>query len=268
LLSPKKRITAQLVVALAAATLSGCGPPRTTVVEDSSLETAIACFIDGDLDRAETLFEEITHEPHSDEDYRSAYLYLGRIYLARGDYVKAADALSAGRALGDDARFDEYFEIARRNLATTPARVGQISGITRGELAALLDHVFGSMLRGRNVEPGSSVEGDSVPTADPRDAPVELVTRAGLMDFLPDGEFHPEEKVSWPAFYIISNRIVDSFGGDRKSLSDAFPRGYRGTIYASPGVHGETASGQVVSGREALRICEALASALQLDPVR
>ncbi len=256
------------MIALAAATLLGCGPPGTTVVEDTSLETAIACFIDGDLGRAETLFEEITHEPHSDDDYRSAYLYLGRIYLARGDYAKAADALSAGRALGDDARFDEYFEIARRNLATTPARVGQIDAITRGELAALLDHVFGSLLRGRHGERGSSEEGDSVRVTNGGGPPIEFVTRAGIMDFLPDGEFHAEDKVSWPAFYIISSRIVDSFGGDREALSDVFPRGYGGTLDASQGNNGAPASGQLVSGRDALRICEALAGALELEPVR
>ncbi len=108
------------MIVLCALALGGCGSPRTTVVENASLEKAIAFYIDGDLPRSEALFNSIIKQGRADDDYRTAYLYLGRIYLAQHDYEKAADALWRGKALGGDVRFDEYLGIAQRHLVFHP----------------------------------------------------------------------------------------------------------------------------------------------------
>jgi hypothetical protein len=267
--APKKRITTLSVITLAAAALVGCGSPRTTVVEDASLETAIACYIDGDLDRAETLLVEITGGSHSDEVFRTAYLYLGRIYLARGDYVKAADALSAGRILGSDPRLDEYFEIARSHLAASPSRVSQIEAITRGELADLVDHVFGEALRGRpEAQDGGLGYGRHENRDGEGDASIVRLSRAGIMDLLPDGEIHAEERVSWPALYAVSSRIVGALGGARDALNEAFPGGYRGALEKTVGGDGEAAPARFVSGVDAFRVCRTLARELGIEATR
>ena len=206
--------------------LGGCGSPRTTAVEDASLQDGIVSFIDGDLDRAESLFVKVTRESRSDADLQTAYLYLGRIYLARGDYVKSADALSTGKALGGDVRFDEYFEEAQRHLLTSPARIRQLERITRGQLAALIGEMFG-------VAPGE------------------------VMGVLPDGELHASEAVTRPAFYAIVSRLANVLGaGDAgKAVLNG---GYRSALEAPSETEHEPPQGDFIAGREAVDTLETL----------
>ena len=191
------------------------------------MKEGIVSFIDGDLDRAESVFSNVTRESQSDEDLQTAYLYLGRIYLARGDYVKAADALSAGKALGGDVRFDEYFEEAQRHLLASPARIIQLERITREQLAALIGDLFGAGL-------------------------------AGVMDVLPDGDLHAGEAVTRPAFYVIVSRLANVLGGGGISSEALSPGGYRSTLGAPVGPPGEEANGNFITGREAVGTLETL----------
>jgi hypothetical protein len=240
------------VIALAAVILGGCGSPRTTAVEDASLEQGIVSFIDGDLDRAESLFLEVTRESRSDENLQAAYLYLGRIYLARGDYVKSADALSAGKSLGGDVRFDEYFEEAQRHLRASRARMGQLERITREQLAALIADMFGGRLTDGGVE-GGAVDQES-PDRDPMDA----LRRAGIMVDLPDGESHAEAAVTRPAFYVIVSRLANALGAADTAGTTLFSRGYKNTVGGAIPPPGKETEANFVTGREAVGTLEAL----------
>ena len=240
------------MIALAAVILGGCGSPRTTAVEDASLEQGIVSFIDGDLDRAEPLFLKVTRESQSDEDLQTAYLYLGRIYLARGDYVKSADALSAGKALGGDVRFDEYFEEARRHLLAAPARIGQLDRITRGQLAALIVDMFGAGLAGTGGG-GGAVNRESPD----RDA-VDALRRAGVMVDLPDGEPHGEDAVTRPAFYVIVSRLANALGAADTAGKALFSGGYKNTLGGAIPPPDKESEANFVTGREAVGTLEAL----------
>ena len=251
------------MIVLTALALAGCGPPRTTVVENASLEKAIAFYIDGDLQRAEALFNEITKQGRADDDYRAACLYLGRIYLAEGDYQKAADVLSAGKALGGDVRFDEYFEIAQRRLTTSPERIVQLERITREQLAALIDHMFGSILDGPTEAPGavraSPLTREEHSEGRPASDAVGVVSRTGVMTALADGEFHPDEKVTRPAFYAVVKRLVDALDAPSSVMTEMFPGGYRETL-SPQAAGGEKRDGTgFVSGREAVQTLKTLA---------
>lgn len=235
LLTPNTRISALQVIVLAALALAGCGSPRTTVDRNASLDKAIVHYIDGDLQRAEALLTRITGEGGADEEVAEAYLYLGRIYLSRGDYEKAADAFSAGSALGDDFRFAEYFAEAQRHLTISPARIAQLPSVTRGQLAEMIVRKFGARL----------AEGSMAGEADGIDA----VVRAGVMPMLPDGEFHAGEKLTGWAFYAVVRRLAESVGAPGGAASALFPGGLRGA----------EAGGGLVTGREVQRILDALA---------
>ena len=268
MLTPKTRISALFAIVLAAATLAACGSPRTTADNDAPLEKAIASYIDGDLDAAEPLFLEVTSGSQADEDLQTAYLYLGRIYLARGDYVRAADALSTGKALGGDVRFDEYFEVARRHLMTSPARMIQLERITRRELAALAGKIFGDRLReswgGAHEEGGARSESADRSGERAAEDPFDLLGRAGVMSAFPDGDLHGEEAVTWPAFYVFVSRLAEALGGARAVTNDLFPGGYRsvlttgGSAIGSDAPSGKEQAAVFVSGREAVSTLETL----------
>ena len=251
------------MIVVTALTLAGCGSPRTTVVENASLEKAIAFYIDGNLQRAEALFNEITKQGRGDDDYRTACLYLGRIYLAAGDYQKAADALSAGKALGGDVRFDEYFEIAQRHLTSSPERIVQLERITREQLAALIDHMFGSILDSPIEAPGAvrptPLTREEYAEGEPARDPIGVVSRTGVMTPLADGEFHPDEKVTRPAFYAVLTRLVDALDAPSSVMAEMFPGGYRETL-SPQGAGGEIKDAPAfVTGREAVQTLQTLA---------
>jgi len=268
LLTSTTRISALFAFVLTAATLAGCGSPRTTAGKNASLEKAIACYIDGDLDGAESLFLEATKASLADEDLQTAYLYLGRIYLARGDYEKAADVLSTGKALGGDLRFDEYFEVARGHLVSSPARIIQLERITRRELAALVDGMFGPRLRERwgegQEERGAESGAADQPGQPAEEDPFEVLGRAGVTGVFSDGDLHGEEMVTWPAFYVFVSRLAGALGGERGVTNEIFPGGYRAVLTARGTATENDTAGDYegasifVSGRDALSALETL----------
>ena len=268
--------------------LAGCGSPRTTVGGNTSLDRAIALYIDGDFQRAEVLLTQITRGGGADEEVAAAYLYLGRIYLARGDYEKATDAFSAGRTLGGDIRFTEYFEEARRHLTGSPRRIVQLPRITRAQLAGLIEDMFGSRLvgcpgtgeiRSPEQEPGIPMGSDGGQGTDGSvngvaarrgERAIDCVLQAGVMTVLPDGDFHAADEVTAPAFYAVVQRLARVLGAEGDVGASLFPGGFRGATGRGGGegerVEGEggteTGGGDAfVSGREAHRILVALAAA-------
>jgi tetratricopeptide (TPR) repeat protein len=279
-LSRTTRIFALQALLVTALGLAGCGSPRTTVDQNTALDQAIACYIDGNLERAELLLTRIISRDGSNTDHATAYLYLGRIYLARGDYEKAADAFSAGRALGGDIRFAEYFEEAQRHLTSTPERIVQLPRITRGQLAFLIEETFGKRLAARLSEAeraavltdtrASGGDGES-PEPDPSEKSIESfsVVRAGVITALPDGDFHVEDAVTAPAFYTVMWRLTDALGGAGGVLPGLFPGGYRATVGAlkpTDDVRGQTDAGDgFVTGFHARSMLEAFEKAVQTD---
>jgi len=265
LLTPNPNIPILYVIALAAITLVGCGTSGTNVEGKSSLDKGIASYINGDLERAEALFDESVGQPLSREDLQTAYLYLGRIYLATGKYDRAAEVLSAGRALGGDVRFDEYLEVASRHLSATPHRIARETRITRAQLAALIDDLFDLTPRDHPTVSGANgtpkrtkhvgVEGHW------GEDHIETVFSAGAMTTLPDGKFHPDEGVTRPALYAIVSRIVDSRHISRAVVDDVFPHGYRGTVESSTAGGANRIGYEFVSGKEAIAALKEVARA-------
>jgi hypothetical protein len=259
LLTPKRRISTLSVITLAAVILGSCGSPRTTGVENATLEEGIVAFIDGDLDRAESSFLKVTRESRSDADLQTAYLYLGRVYLAREDYVRAADALSTGKALGGDVRFDEYFEQAQRHLLTSPKRVIQLERISRGELAALVDEMFGPRLqKGRGAGVGKGDDGKSRPRGAGAADPLQELAEAGVIDVLPDGSLHAGDAVTRPAFYVIVSRLANVLNAPSNAREELFRGGYRSVARPAAADPGEARAGDYVTGREAVGTLETL----------
>ncbi len=265
MLTPNPNIPILYVIALAAITLIGCGTSGTTVEGKSSLDKAIASYIDGDLERAEALFDELVRQPLPREDLQTAYLYLGRIYLATGKYDRAAEVLSAGKALGGDVRFDEYLEVASRHVNATAHRIAQETRITRAQLAVLINDLFDPTPRERPAASGTNgtterakhmgVEGHWAEDY------IEVAFSTGAMTTLPDGEFHPDEGVTRPALYAIVSRIVDSHHISRTVVEDLFPHGYRGTIESSTAGGVNRIGYEFVSGKEAIAALKEVARA-------
>jgi hypothetical protein len=253
---PLPRISIQLALAVAAMLAAGCGAPHSTFGERSTVEEAVGCFVAGDYDGAEALFREVLDQPASDEDLVTAHLYLGRIYLERQDYDRAADMFSAGKALGGDVRFDGYFEEAASHLRISPETIIQEEIISRGQLAALLKEMFEGALGTGNEDAN-----ETRPTAAHWSSGYTLfVERSRVMKRLPDGDFHPDGKVTRPAFFVIVSRLTGKLGLSADVLEDAFPGGLRAAVASVDDAGGDETS-SFVSGREAVSVLETVARA-------
>jgi hypothetical protein len=123
--------------------------------------------------------------------------------------------------------------------------------------------MFGSILEGSSETPGAARA--TPPTREehaerqPARDPVGVVSRTGVMTALADGEFHPDEKVTRPAFYAIVTRLVDALDAAPSVMAEMFPGGYRETL-SPQGAGAEKKDGiAFVSGREAVQTLQTLA---------
>ena len=116
MLTPNPKISVICLIVSVSLILSGCGSPKTAGKGESTLEQAIAHYIDGDYETAETLFTEVTQQQKSPEDLTTAYLYLGRIYMAWGEYERAVLTLVIDMTHGDESllHMQEDFSVALR----------------------------------------------------------------------------------------------------------------------------------------------------------
>ena len=216
----------------------------------------MTCFIAGDYEEAEVLFQQVLDDPDSDEDLLTAHLYLGRIYLEREEYKKAAEMFSAGKALGGDARFAAYFEEAASHLRVSRRTIIQENEISRGQLAALLQDMFeGAFDAGGNTSERAQTAEKHWSTGY-----TEFAEEVGVMNRLPDGDFHPDAKVTGPAFFVIVSRLAEKLGLSESIVEEAFPGGMRGAVAA---LDAESKEG-LVSGREAVSVLTAVARAAGL----
>ncbi len=247
--------------------LLGCGSVRTADNGDTSLENAVSYYIDGDLESAEALLTRIVQQPASDEDLQTAYLYLGRIYMARGDYERAASAFSSGKLAGGDIRFDEYFELASTRSGVSAAKIARQRTVTRAQMAVLIHTMFGGALD-TTRQATSNTPPDTARTGDEKRhwaaVSIEAVMRAGVMDMLPDGRFYPEERVTKPSFFVTAARVAAALGLAPGVVEEIVAGGYRGSLpSAEPDAAG---AGDVlyIGGREVVDGLERIASAAGL----
>jgi hypothetical protein len=199
-------------------------------------------------------------ELKSEEDRRTAYLYLGRTYLGVGEYAQAVEAFTSGKVLGGGIRFDRYLAIARRHIGASPRSIRAQAYVTRAQLAALIQPILRDDLSGIAAPvAGAVLEQERLPH-------VVASVAAGVMDVLPDGSFHPERKVTRSAFYFVVRRLLARIGAGGGQLeNNYYPHGVRSAIAAGP--TGDSAdSGEFIAGNEAVRILQAIATAS--DPSR
>jgi hypothetical protein len=242
----------------------GCGSSRTISEGRSSLDNAIAYFIEGNHAEAETLLTKLVGERLSDEDLQTAYLYLGRIYMARGEHDRAADAFYAGRLLGGDFRFLELFHEAREHLWSSSHSIDDAPSLSRGQLAAVINGKFARFFARANIDSSSVV---SVPAPDVREdywaaGFIGAVASAEIMRVMPDGRFHPEEKVTRPAFFFIVSRLARFLDLSPLVVGEVFPGGLASVVAPGPS---QSVSGEnnTVSGREVMRALEEVASSVR-----
>ncbi len=227
----------------------GCSPAGVGRDSRSELDAAIGLFIEGRHQEAASHLKKLTGHLDSDGDVLSAYLYLGRSYMALGDYGPAANAFSTGRSLGGGLEFDEHLRAAQNHLRVTPRNMGAQESLTRAQLAALIATTFDAWLEDTS-DPAAAGVAD-VENHWAREY-VGRVRAAGIMDVLPDGAFHPDDVVTAGAFYLVMRHSVEVFGIAAEILESFFPQGLRGAI------GGSRAGGRWVSGREATTVLQSL----------
>ncbi len=249
-------------VAVAAATVlaAGCAAPHKKPAGETAIDRAVTLYIEGDYVEAERHLSRLVTALKSEEDRRTAYLYLGRTYLAVGEYAQAVEAFMSGKVLGGGDRFDRYLTIARQHIGDSPLSIRAQAYVTRAQLAALIQSVLGEDLSGIAAPaPDTVAKQERLPY-------VLSAVAAGIMDVLPDGSFYPDRKVTRSAFYFVVQRLLARLGVGGGQLEDNYyPQGVRSAIAAGP-PGDSVAGGEFIAGNEAVRILQAIATAS--DPSR
>jgi tetratricopeptide (TPR) repeat protein len=248
--------TKAIAVLLAVLTLIsvGCSGRDTQPRGSEELDRAIALYIAGEYERAVEALVELTGKLESEGDLQTTYLYLGRSYLSLGDYVRAADAFSSGILLGGGIEFDQYLETAQQHLRSTPRIIGTQEFMTRGQLAALIDNLFGRLLEYQTVPGGNAVDMETHWAR----AYASRMYAARVMLPLADGSFRADAAVTYPAFYVTVLRLARAAGIPGEAVAAHFPNGLRGVVESS----GSSIDGDArMTGSEATRILESLLEA-------
>jgi tetratricopeptide (TPR) repeat protein len=246
-----------LVLLLAAATFvaHGCSSRDVERGGSKQLDSAIALYITGQYEQAVDDLIELTGKLESDEDLRTAYLYLGRSYMSLGDYAAAADAFSSGRLIGGGIEFDQHLLTAQQHLRTTPKIIGAQEALTRAQMAALLYSLFGDEPQDDTGTGAADMQQHWAKTYMLR------MQAAGVMEALPDGDFHPDAYVTYPAFYVTVLRSARAFDIPAWAIEQHFPGGFRKAISVRRSSRDPQGSGPWIPGREATEILQSLLKA-------
>jgi hypothetical protein len=230
-----------------------------------ALDGAIALYIDGQYARAAEKLLELTGELEDAEDLRTAYLYLGRANMSLADYVGAADAFSRGKSLGGGVEFDEHLAAAQQHLRSAPGTMGLQPLTTRGQLAALIDNLFGERLVSDSLAGDGGAAGGQGAPSDVQGhwarQYIQRVRAADIMSMLPDGRFHPDAPVTYPAFYVTVLRLSEAVGLPRWAIDSRFPGGWTGAVSRADEGAGRPRGSTVVTGRDAEEILRTLRDA-------
>jgi hypothetical protein len=98
--------------------------------------------------------------------------------------------------------------------------------MTRGQLAALIDNLFGPLLEYRSelAENASDMEGHWAKVY------ASHMEAAGIMLPLADGSFRADAIVTYPAFYVTVLRLARAAGIQDRVVDEHFPNGMRGVV--------------------------------------
>lgn len=149
-----------------------------------------------------------------------AFVLLGEIYEAQGDFAKATDAYGAAVAIEPnealDRRLDELRE--RAAFAAMPEEYRSIESsptVTRAQVAALIGVQLDSLLsrtRRRNAVVMTDTRGSWA-------APwIQSVTRAGILEAFPNHTFQPGAVVRRGDFATIASRALSLIAAENPHL--------------------------------------------------
>jgi hypothetical protein len=243
-LNDRVRQAAVLFAIAALLCCMGCSSNRGAGKSSGALDSAVALFIDGNYQQAVEAFGKLIDRLDSEEDVLSAYLYLGRSYEALGDYVAAAEAYSTGRLIGGGVQFEEHIVSVQQHLRTSPRSLQVQRDITRAQLAGLIIR-----LRGR---PNEFVATD-VPDLQGHWAReyAAAVVADGIMQVMPDGKFHPDDRVTVAAFYAVLMRAGAVLDVAMDAIDVYFPGGMSGILI-------DGGAERHIAGRDATEILQTL----------
>jgi tetratricopeptide (TPR) repeat protein len=196
-------------------------------------------FVEGNYAEAVERLEELSQKLRSKEALAETYLYLGRGYMALGQYNRAIDAFTLGAAYGGPSPFREYLQRLSLIVESAPENITRADKITRGQLAVTIDRVIYDRSPGQNgdlPEYGRDQVGGCVSV------------QRGMMSKLPDGSFHAEDHVTRGQFYVVVSRLLNA--EVKSTAADVFPGGFDWV----------TGGPSFVSGREVISILERVAS--------
>jgi hypothetical protein len=205
----------------------------------------MGAFISGDYADAAARFENLADKAKTEEQLRDVYWYLGRVYLAAGQYNGAIDAFTTGRAHGGGVEFDEYLRQLDALVSGDPDNVVRSERITRVQLAVLIDRMFFT---------DRDAGGEQSPPAHTGELSGQLESvERGVMDSLPDGRFHPEAFVTRGAFYVAVSKLirVENIDVDTGVL---FQNGFAWVL------DGGEDDGKFITGKEAVGVLERVAA--------
>jgi len=220
--------------------------------ESPALEQAIVLFIDGKYTEAESSLLAVIPTLTSNEEFGTAYLYLGRTYMAMEKYEEAAVSFRQGLGYGADPRLDEYLKLATEYYTGEEHIIRRVPVITRGQLASLIAMTLELKESDDAIETPPDVESH---WCEPY---VHAVQVAGIMDTLPDGNFYPDASVTWSAFYSVVHRAALATDVSEELWMELFPGGLEAVVREKMTDDEDGTSRAMVSGPEAAAILERL----------
>ncbi len=231
---------------LAGLLLIACSPKGSGIGDYSpSLDPAVELFVQGRYEEAASAFEALSDRVRSKDGLVELYLYLGRAYMAMGQYDRAIDAFAAGVSYGGGGPFQEYLERLGRMKDGSPENIAKAETITRLQLALLIDRLVLGAGPDVDAPSGAGPSGETVNS----DA-----VKNGIVTALPDGDFHGGDKVSRAAFYVVVCRLLDRLSPPMEA-ERIFPGGFGWATSPGPEADG------FVSGKEAVFFLQKVAGA-------
>jgi hypothetical protein len=167
---------------------------------EKDIDRAVAAYIEGDYTAAVERLEALSTQQAGEDQLREIYWYLGRSLVAMGQYHRAIDAFTVGKANGGGAEFDEYLARLGALVSGEPENVARSDRVTRAQLAVVIDQMFYGESSQTQENPGPSDTSTRLEDLAP-------VAR-GVVAVLPDGRFHPEAYVTRASFYAAVSRLV------------------------------------------------------------
>ncbi|MCZ6766261.1 MAG: S-layer homology domain-containing protein, partial [bacterium] len=175
-------------------------------------------------------------------------------YMAMEDYEQAWAVFRYGLGYGADPRFNEYLKLAREHYTGEEHVIRRVPVITRGQLASLIVSTL--------ELDDSAGASDIAPDVESHWCKpfVSTVQVAGIMDTLPDGNFHPDAPVTWSAFYSVVHRAALAKDVSEDLWIEMFPGGLEAIVRGKMVEREDGTNQAMVSGSEAAEVLEQLSA--------